>query len=98
MLARRFKESISMIISTGANYNDFEAVVDDLDSSLVLDAVYYVTDGTNVQKAWAVINSASGGPIVIFSSIFDPGSAPANSTFTTDFPSAVALTHTLEVK
>jgi hypothetical protein len=84
-----------MIISSGANYDDFEAVVDELDSTLTLDAVFYVSDTSNVQQAWAIINSDNGGTIVVKSRVFsDP---PSNATFTTDFASAIALTNGLEI-
>ena len=76
------------MIFTGPNYDDFEAVVDELDSSLVLDAVFYYSDGTNVVKSWAILNSANSP---IFVSSGDYVEAVANSTFTTDFPSAVQL-------
>lgn len=87
-----------MIIQSGPSYDDFQAIVDEFDSALTLDAVYYITDGTNVQQAWAFLNAGNGDVIAVSSSVFDPGSTPANATFTTDFSGAISVTQPLEVK
>lgn len=77
-----------MNIFTGSNYDDFEAVVDELDSTLTLDAVFYFGDGTNVIQSWAILNSGGGAIAVSSGQYPDP---PTISTFTTDFSSAIAL-------
>lgn len=79
-----------MNIFTGPVYADFKSVVDELDSSLVLDAVFYFDDGTSVIKSWAIINSGNGGIIGITSGEY--AAPPTVSTFTTDFSSAVQVT------
>lgn len=81
-----------MHIYTGVNYDDFEAVVDQLDTSLTLDAVFYYDDGTNVIQSWAVLNSGNGGVIGISSGQYS--APPTISTFTTDFASAVSISTT----
>lgn len=78
-----------MHIYTGTNYDDFEAVVDELDSNLVLDAVFYVDDGTNVVQSWAILNSGNGGSIAVVSGVYV--SDVTISTFTTDFSGAVSV-------
>lgn len=79
-----------MNIFTGPIYDDFESVVDTLDSTLVLDAVFYFDDGTNIIQAWAILNSGNGGVISVTSGRFDYN-PPSISTFTTDFASAVQV-------
>lgn len=78
-----------MNIYSGVEYNDFEAIVDALDASLTLDAVFYVDDGTNVIQAWAILNSGNGGSIGVSSGVFSTDITIA--TFTTDFASAVSV-------
>ena len=81
-----------MKISTGPNYVDFESIVDLLDVTLTLDGVFYISDGSNVNRAWAILAS---GEIAIISSDFSV--PPTNSEFTTDFSSAVSIGHNLDI-
>lgn len=86
-----------MIINSGAEYDDFEALVDTFDASLTLTAVFYLLDGagSNVVRAWGFLNSDNGDTISVISSIF--AAPPSAATFTGDFGSAVSITQPLEV-
>lgn len=87
-----------MNIYSGPNYSDFKAIVDILDASLTLDAVCYFDDGTNIIQSWAILNSGNGGPIAVYSGVYN-NDAPTVSTFTTDFSGAIQVsTSSIEVR